>query len=196
MATQTVRRVPRLAPDESREPLSAGAWLARHAPEYILERFEVIDGRYVEKEMAVGAHGRTIAELVVLIAAQAPRLTLATDVGVWLREGDPAADDPDARPQRFDPDLVGVHTTNPVQLGDEQYRGVPDLFVEVLSRSTRHTDRGRKMEVCAARGVPYFWLADPRTRIVEAFRLNHKARAYVPAWTRPLERVEVPDDLR
>jgi len=38
---------------------------------------------------------------------------------------------------------------------------VPDLAVEVLSRSTARRDRGRKMELLARHGLPEYWLIDP-----------------------------------
>jgi Uma2 family endonuclease len=38
---------------------------------------------------------------------------------------------------------------------------VPDLAVEVLSRSTARRDRGRKMELLARYGLPEYWLVDP-----------------------------------
>ena len=38
---------------------------------------------------------------------------------------------------------------------------VPDLAVEVLSRSTARRDRGRKMELLGRYGLPEYWLVDP-----------------------------------
>src|SRR5262249_7738387 len=40
-------------------------------------------------------------------------------------------------------------------------RAVPDLAVEVLSRSTARRDRGRKMEMYARYGVLEYWILDP-----------------------------------
>jgi Uma2 family endonuclease len=39
---------------------------------------------------------------------------------------------------------------------------VPDLVVEVLSRSTERRDRGRKLELLGRYGLPEYWLVDPR----------------------------------
>jgi len=40
-------------------------------------------------------------------------------------------------------------------------RSVPDLVVEVLSRSTEARDRSRKMDLLARFGVPEYWIVDP-----------------------------------
>lgn len=44
---------------------------------------------------------------------------------------------------------------------------VPDLAVEVLSRSTERRDRGRKLELLARHGLPEYWLIDPAHRSLE-----------------------------
>ena len=46
---------------------------------------------------------------------------------------------------------------------------VPDLAVEVLSRSTERRDRGRKMELLARHGLPEYWLVDGAWRAVEVY---------------------------
>jgi len=43
--------------------------------------------------------------------------------------------------------------------------------VEVLSPSTESVDRGRKMERYARAGVPHYWLLDPRSQVLEPYRL-------------------------
>jgi Uma2 family endonuclease len=49
---------------------------------------------------------------------------------------------------------------------------VPDLAIEVLSRSTEARDRGRKMVVLARYRLPEYWLADPAAQIVEVYVLQ------------------------
>jgi len=46
---------------------------------------------------------------------------------------------------------------------------VPDLAVEVLSRSTERRDRGRKMELLARYGLPEYWLIEPFEHTLEVF---------------------------
>ena len=49
-------------------------------------------------------------------------------------------------------------------------RVVPNLVVEVLSRSTAARDRGRKRAVFASYGVPEYWIIDPSVRTLEVLR--------------------------
>jgi Uma2 family endonuclease len=44
---------------------------------------------------------------------------------------------------------------------------VPDLAIEVLSRSTEARDRGRKMALLAHYGLPEYWLVDPSVNVLE-----------------------------
>jgi Uma2 family endonuclease len=48
----------------------------------------------------------------------------------------------------------------------------PDFIVEVLSDSTEKTDRTRKLEDYAARGVAEYWLVDPDAERIEQYLLK------------------------
>lgn len=171
------------------ELLGLGEW-KRTIPAHIRERFEVIDGRLMEKDMAMPPHGRLILQLYAVLARQAPGLDLSTDVITFLPDRETGGE------QECHPDLAGVHCGNPVPFGADAYRGVPDLVVEVASRSTQAWDRTRKAAIYAEAGVPHYWLADPFARTVEALRLNRSTGEYEHTWERLLDAVEVPDDLK
>ncbi len=49
-------------------------------------------------------------------------------------------------------------------------RGVPDLIVEILSPSTADYDRTQKMGDYAACGVPWVWLVDQETLLLEEYQ--------------------------
>ena len=63
----------------------------------------------------------------------------------------------------------------------EATRAAPDLAVEVLSRSTEHRDRGRKMELLARFGVPEYWIVDPAGNTLEIYVLRGAAYERVVA---------------
>lgn len=79
------------------------------------------------------------------------------------------------------PDLVYLDTTRLGIVTDRAIEGAPTLVVEVLSPSTDARDRGDKQALYARYGVPYYWIADPEARTVEALRLS--GEVYEPVAT-------------
>ena len=71
-----------------------------------------------------------------------------------------------------EPDLVYVSRERARIISARGIEGAPDLFVEVLSPSTQARDRGLKMRRYAVAGVPHYWIVDPSTRSLEAYRLG------------------------
>jgi Uma2 family endonuclease len=66
------------------------------------------------------------------------------------------------------PDVVFFTTLRRRQIDlRSAIRVVPDLVVEVLSRSTAARDRGRKLELFERYGVPEYWILDPIARTLE-----------------------------
>jgi Uncharacterized protein conserved in cyanobacteria, COG4636 len=72
----------------------------------------------------------------------------------------------------YTPDLL-FYTPQTAALIDTQrgyVRGVPDLVVEILSPSTAEYDRTQKMGDYAACAVPWVWLVDQETLLVEEYQ--------------------------
>lgn len=73
----------------------------------------------------------------------------------------------------FVPDLAGWRRKHTPKLPiGHQIEIVPDWICEILSPSTRSTDREVKMPLYAHYGVSYIWLIDPTKHILEAYRLD------------------------
>jgi Uma2 family endonuclease len=51
----------------------------------------------------------------------------------------------------------------------------PDWVCEVLSPSTEHIDRGRKLRIYADAGIAHAWLVNPAERTLEVLRLREGA---------------------
>ena len=77
------------------------------------------------------------------------------------------------------PDVLYMATDRLAIISERGIEGAPTLVVEVLLPSTAHLDRDRKMRLYAEHGVPYYWIADPESRSVEAYTLA--GAAYSPA---------------
>jgi Uma2 family endonuclease len=69
------------------------------------------------------------------------------------------------------PDLVFVASDRESALTSRGIEGAPTLVVEILSPSTRETDRNVKLRLYASYGVPWYWIVDPDARAVEVYKL-------------------------
>lgn len=71
------------------------------------------------------------------------------------------------------PDLAGWRHERLPTVPDVSYFDlVPDWACEIISTSTGHLDRSRKMPIYAREGLQHFWIVDPTPRIVEVYRLQ------------------------
>jgi len=75
------------------------------------------------------------------------------------------------------PDVFYIASDRLSIISERGIEGAPTLVIEVLSPSTTHLDRGRKMKLYTEHGVPYYWIADPESRSVEAYTLTGTAYA-------------------
>ena len=81
------------------------------------------------------------------------------------------------------PDVLVV--CNPGQIRSTHIEGAPALVVEILSDSTEAYDRGAKMRLYAAHGVPEVWLVRPHPSIVEVYRLDGEGYRLIATYTPP-----------
>ncbi len=68
------------------------------------------------------------------------------------------------------PDLVFISNANRKLIHSYFVDGVADMVVEIISPSTRHIDRVKKMALYAEHGVREYWLIDPERERAEFFR--------------------------
>lgn len=70
-----------------------------------------------------------------------------------------------------EPDVLFVSHEHTDRIGEQAY-GPPDLVVEVMSASTRRTDRVEKFVEYARAGISDYWLVDPEAQTIEVFVLQ------------------------
>ena len=109
-------------------------------------RYEVLDGQLLVNAAPRPRHQDVVAELFRRLDDACPD-DRRVYIGVALTAA--TGDGPV-------PDLLVVR---PERVGERGVVG-PELIVEVLSRSTRRTDLGRKRELFAELGVPSYWVVD------------------------------------
>jgi Uma2 family endonuclease len=81
------------------------------------------------------------------------------------------------------PDLVGWRRERlPEMPKTAAFHVAPDWVCEVLSPSTEHIDRSRKMAIYAREKVGHLWLLDPRRRSLEAYSLADGAWRAEGVW--------------
>jgi len=126
---------------------------------------ELLDGELVEIEMPKELHewicAQLIAHLAVWARTQGGRvLGSGYKIRISTRQG-------------FMPDVQFYRKGNLAAVGQQNglEEGHPDLVIEVISSSSRKTDRIVKLAGYASIGVPEYWLIDPEARSVERLLL-------------------------
>jgi Uma2 family endonuclease len=73
------------------------------------------------------------------------------------------------------PDLSGWHVERcPTLPRENPLRVLPDWVCEILSSSTKATDRVEKLPIYARVGIPWVWLIDPEARTLEVYETAHE----------------------
>lgn len=90
------------------------------------------------------------------------------------------------------PDIFFVSGTQLDIVQEESVSGVPNLIVEIVSRSGRARDRVTKMAIYQNAGVQHYWLFDCQERTLECYSLQGPVYARVAAGMAG-DQVEHPD---
>jgi Uma2 family endonuclease len=125
-------------------------------------RYELYEGEVIELPAAFVGHQYVAMHVVKLLSAYQAKhggLLLFSPVDVVLSQYDV-----------FQPDVlwVGKNKMHLVRR-DRPIEFVPDLAVEVISRSTGVRDRGRKKEIFGKHGLPEYWLVEPHAESLEIY---------------------------
>lgn len=134
-------------------------------PESGSTRYEIIDDELVVTPAPSARHQLVIAALLYHLYGFAREHELGTvlpaPIDVLFGDGN-----------YFEPDLVFVADERKHLISDRGIEGPPDLVIEVLSPSTRHRDRGVKLDRYRRFGVPEYWIVDPDERTIEVHALT------------------------
>jgi Uma2 family endonuclease len=122
------------------------------------QRYEVIGGELVVTPSATANHQRVLFQLIRLLDA----FVLEHGGGeLFFAPFDVQLGYHDI----VEPDLVFIATEQGRVPGQHhKFEGSPVLVVEVVSPSSRQTDRVKKMALYARSGVLEYWIADPEQR--------------------------------
>jgi Uma2 family endonuclease len=131
---------------------------------------EILDGELVTSPRPAFPHARATSVLRGVLDPFDRRIGGPGELGGWWILFEPelhfGAD-------VLVPDLAGWRRERMPVLPNEAYVELaPDWVCEVVSPSTAHVDRVRKVPIYAREGVGHLWLVDPLQQTLEVFRLE------------------------
>ena len=142
--------------------------------EEYLEAYDGVHAEWVDGRVLVMSPGnRSQSRLTRFLSAVLQHWAEAHDLGevfvppFALRLGDGAA---------REPDVFFVRTENADRVRGTYVQAPADLVIEILSPSSRGTDRGDKFYEYEEAGISEYWLIDPEREVVEAYRLASPGR--------------------
>ncbi len=112
------------------------------------------------------------------VAHQAVVTNLSTEFGIYFKDKecrhfvapfDVVLEDGN-KTHKVQPDLTVICDKR--GLGEQNYKGVPTLVVEVLSPSTASKDYIKKMGLYMGIGIKEYWIISPKNNTVEVFLLR------------------------
>ena len=126
--------------------------------------YEIIEG--VKKIMSpspIAEHGSVVSNLVTIFNyyfwQNGRGRVFGDNIDVHFPDGN-----------LFKPDVTVICDPTIIKLNDTVY-GVPDLVVEILSRSTMHNDLGVKKYAYERNGVKEYWIVDHWNKSIQAYQL-------------------------
>ena len=128
------------------------------------KRYEILDGELNVSPAPGRTHQHVILRLVVALDAHARARGLGE---IYIAPFDVILADTTI----VQPDILFVANDRLAIFSERGAESAPTLFIEILSPSTAHVDRGRKLQLYARYGVPYYWIVDPERRAIEVHRL-------------------------
>ena len=133
------------------------------------EKTEFIDGEVIMHSPARNKHLDATLHTVTLLEAYVSLHQLGTVKTEKCLTVFPRND--------YEPDIVFFGPEKTATLtGDTMKFPVPDLAVEVVSKSTEARDRGVKYEDYAANGVAEYWIIDPDQSTLEQYLLQENGQ--------------------
>ncbi|HEY2294955.1 MAG TPA: Uma2 family endonuclease [Thermoanaerobaculia bacterium] len=138
------------------------------------KRYEVIRGYLYVSPTPPTSHQRALGRLLLklddFVLDHGSGEILLGPIDILLPEGI-------AEPVQ--PDLVFIRAGEEPGKWAQNFQGVPDLVVEVLSPDTRQYDLGTKLDAYLEAGVPEVWFADPSTATIWIHGLSEDRKRYL-----------------
>jgi Uma2 family endonuclease len=122
----------------------------------------LLDGKIIRDSPAIPRHGETCIWFSTVLTLYVQKFDLGkinggtTTVRLSTYQGP-------------EPDIFFVRKSRLGIIGEKYLEGPPDLCIEVISKSSRKIDRGRKFVLYAEHGVKEYWIVDPLRFTIEFY---------------------------
>lgn len=129
-------------------------------------RYEIIGGKKIMAPSASAFHNHSMSSLAMEIRNYVRKnkcgYVFTDNLDVHFPDG-----------SLYKPDLIVVKSENVGIINwDKTIDGVPDMVVEVISRSTKNRDLNIKKDTYEANGVKEYWIVDPYLKSVSVYLLR------------------------
>jgi Uma2 family endonuclease len=85
-------------------------------------------------------------------------------------------DDKTSTKETVQPDLMIICEKS--NFTNTNYKGVPNLIIEILSPSTAARDTIKKMDLYMRFGVPEYWIVSPKNKTIMVYSFDNEINAY------------------
>jgi Uma2 family endonuclease len=123
---------------------------------------DLLDGKIIRDSPAIPRHGFTATWIGNAISYYAEKFDLGIVGGATMTVRLTKYQGPE-------PDVFFIRKSRFRIIVEKYVDGPPDLCVEVISKSSRKRDRGRKFVLYAEHGVKEYWIIDPLRITVEFY---------------------------
>lgn len=130
-------------------------------------RYEIIKGKLLLVPLRDTAHQYCCGKLLGALL----QFVIEHDLGEVYHAPYDVRLSRDADP--VEPDILFIAKNHVPEAKDSYFAGVPNLVVEILSKSTARTDTNVKFSIYEQAGVPEYWIVDPKTQTVRIYTLEN-----------------------
>jgi len=123
---------------------------------------DLLDGKIIRDSPAIPRHGKTCMWFSTVLTVYVQKFDLGEINGGTTTVRLSSYQGPE-------PDIFFVRKSRLGVVGEKYVDGAPDLCIEVISKSSRQRDRGRKFVLYAEYGVKEYWIVDPLRFTIEFY---------------------------
>lgn len=132
-----------------------------------IERAEFIDGEIIMQATPTAQH----QSIVLNIASEFRNFFSGKDCRPYIAPFDIILEDGYEETKKVQPDISIICGQN--LINENEFKGVPQLIVEVVSPSNASDDYVKKLNLYMRFGVEEYWIVSPKNKTIQIFNLEN-----------------------